>query len=226
MQQCINSRVHPSSSGRRASPMQSSDTCDIRTRIITVITSASLSIHNYTHVSGIVEHVMWVVRTWHMACTPRARRTPPSPGPTCATRSHLKHVLHLEAVLAQPLHADNLGQRYITDGPFALRFGIAERLRRQPEVALLEVAAPEALADLRPFRHQTAESEQKTTFSTALALVTSLSVTITPAYPSLRNQTTHTRTHNRFRTTDILYINASNCFLGGLVGGLGINVLW
>lgn len=64
-------------------------------------------------------------------------------------------MLHLEAVLAEPLDAHNVGQWYITDGSFALCLCVAKRLRCQAEEALLEVAPAKASAHLRPFRHQT-----------------------------------------------------------------------
>lgn len=72
---------------------------------------------------------------------------------TSIAPTHLEDVLHLEAPLGESLHGQYLRQRYITDGTLAFRLGVAERLGRQPKVALLEVPPAEPLPTLGPLRH-------------------------------------------------------------------------
>lgn len=67
--------------------------------------------------------------------------------------AYLKDVLHFKAAFFEPLDSHKFRQRNITDWLFALRFAVAERVRRQPEVALLKVPSTEALSVLSMFRH-------------------------------------------------------------------------
>lgn len=67
--------------------------------------------------------------------------------------AHLKAVLHLETLVLQLLHAGDLLERYITDGLFALRLRIAERVGGEAEVALFELPA-KTLPGCRILGHQ------------------------------------------------------------------------
>lgn len=73
--------------------------------------------------------------------------------------AYLKDVLHFKAAFFEPLDSYKFRQRNITDWLFALRFAVAERVRRQPEVALLKVPSTEALSVLSMFRHHPAGRE-------------------------------------------------------------------
>lgn len=70
--------------------------------------------------------------------------------------SYLEDVLQLKVLLVQRFHGKDVSQRNITGRPLALRLGVAQRVRRESEVARLEAALPEeSVPALRPFRHQT-----------------------------------------------------------------------
>lgn len=70
--------------------------------------------------------------------------------------AYLEDVLELKVLLVQLFHGKDVPQRNITGRLLALGLGVAERVRRQPEVAGLEAALPEEpVASLSPFRHQT-----------------------------------------------------------------------
>jgi len=85
------------------------------------------------------------------------------------SNAHLKAVLHLEALVLQLLHAGDLLERYITDGLFALRLGVAERVGGEAEVALLELPA-EALPGCGVLGHHAAGKESKESGVLATAL--------------------------------------------------------
>lgn len=73
--------------------------------------------------------------------------------------TYLKHILHFEAVVAQFLDAEYLGQWNITDYALALCLCIAQRLRGQTKEARLRGAQSEAFTALRSFRHHSGTEE-------------------------------------------------------------------
>lgn len=98
------------------------------------------------HSRDVSKHTQLRLAAWAFASSRKKKSTR-------KLETHPKNVLHFEASLLKPLNGHEFRQWNITDGPFALCLRVAQRVCRQPKVALLEVPPTEALSILSVLSH-------------------------------------------------------------------------